>query len=78
MASLDPRIKSPHFFMSPGHFKMDQMYGLKITVHQLFFPQAYEKEANCCPFLDLNTDNLLDQGHIPGIWDKQYSFRLMG
>ena len=69
MASLDPRIKSPQFFTYPGHFKIGQMCGLKINVHQLYFPQAYEKEANCCPFLDLNTDSLSDKGHIPGIRD---------
>ena len=59
---------------------MDQMYGLKINDHQLFFPQVYGKlitEVNYCPSLDLSTDNLSDQGHIPGIWDKGYSFRLM-
>ena len=37
MASLDPQIKSPPFFMPPGHFTLDQMYGLKINDHQLLF-----------------------------------------
>ena len=53
------------------------MYGFKINDHQLFFPQAYETEANYCPSLDLSADNLSDQGHIPGILDKGYSFSLM-
>ena len=74
MAFLNPWIEE----MPPGHFTMEQRYGLKISDHQLFFPQAYEKETNCCLFLDLNTDNLSDKGHIPGIRDKGYSFRLMG
>ena len=74
MASLDLQIT---FFMSPGHFTMDQMYGFKIKDHQLFFPQAYGTEVNYYPFLDLSADNLSDQGHIPGIWDKGYRFRLM-
>ena len=63
--------------MPPGHFTMDQIYGFKINDHQLFFPQAYGIEANYCPSLDLSADNLSDQGHIPGIQDKGYSFRLM-
>ena len=37
---------------------MDQMYGFKINDHQLFFPQAYETEANYCPSLDLSDDSL--------------------
>ena len=52
MASLDPWITSPPFFMPPGHFTMynftmDQMYGLKSNDHQ-FFPQAYGTEVNYC------------------------------
>ena len=74
MASLHLQIT---FFISPGHFTMYQMYGLKINDHQLFFPQAYETEVNYCPSLDLSADNLSDQGHIPGMWDKGYSFTLM-
>ena len=77
MAFLDLRIKSPPFFMSPGHFTKDQMYGLKINHPQLFFLQAYERKVNYCPSLDLSADNLSAQGHIPGIQDKGYSFRLM-
>ena len=53
MAFLDPWIKSPPFFMPPGHYTMDQMYGLKINDHQLFFPQAHGTEVNYCPSLDL-------------------------
>ena len=30
MAYLDPQIKSPAFSTPPGHFTMDQLYGLKI------------------------------------------------
>ena len=56
---------------------MDQMYGFKINDYQLFSPQAYETEVNYCPSLNLSADNLSDQGHIPGISDKGYSFRLM-
>jgi len=41
MAFLDPWIKSPPFFMPPGHYTKDQMYGFKINDHQLFFPQAH-------------------------------------
>ena len=63
--------------MHPCHFTVDQMYGFKINDHQLFFPQAYETEANYCPSLELSADNLSDQGHIPGIRDIGYSFRLM-
>ena len=74
MAFLDPWIKSPPFFMPPGHFTMDQIYGFKINDHQLFFPQAYGIEANYCPSLDLSADNLSDQRHIPGILDKGYQF----
>ena len=77
MAFLYLRIKSPPFFMPPGHFTKDQMYRLKINDHQLFFSQAYEREVNYCPSLDLSANNLSDQGHIPGIQDKGYSFRLM-
>ena len=77
MASLDPQIKSSPFFMPPGHFTMDQIYGLKINDHQLFFPQAYGTEVNYCPSLDMSANYLSDQGHTPGIWDKGYTFRLI-
>ena len=77
VASLDPWIKSPPFFIPSGHLTMDQMYGLKINDHQLFFPQAYGTEVNYCPSLDLSAENLSDQGHISGIQDEGYSFRLM-
>ena len=77
VAFLDPQIKSPPFFMPPGHFTMDQIYGFKINDHQLFFPQAYGTELNYCPSLDLSVDNLSDQEHSPGIQDKGYNFRLM-
>ena len=53
MASLDPWIKSSPFFMPPGHFTMDQIYGLKINDHQLFFPQANGTEFNYCPSMDI-------------------------
>ena len=77
MASPDPQIKSPPFSLPPGHVSVDQKYGLKINDHQLFFPRAYGTEVNYCPSLDLSADNLADQGHIPGIQDIGYSFRLM-
>ena len=70
MASLDSWIKSPPFFMPPGHFTKDQIYGLKINDHQLFFPRTYGTEVNYCPSLDLSADNLSNQGHISGIWAK--------
>ena len=41
------------------------------------YPQAYGTEVSYCPSLDLNVDNLLDQGYIPEIWNKGYNFRLM-
>ena len=53
MASPDPQIKSSPFFMPPGHFTMDQIYGLKINDHQLFFPQANGTEFNYCPSMDI-------------------------
>ena len=37
MASLDPWIKSPPFFMPSGHFTMNQMYELKINDYKLVF-----------------------------------------
>ena len=77
MMCLDPQIESPPFFMPPGHFTMDQMYEFKIDDQQLFFPQAYETEANCCPSLVLSVANLSDQEHISGIQDKRYSSRLI-
>ena len=49
--------------MPPGHFTMDQLYGLKIIDHQLFFPQVYGTEVNYCSCLDISADNLSDQGH---------------
>ena len=52
------------------------MYGLKINNHQQFFPQSHGTVVNYCPSFDLSADYLLDQGHIPEIWDKGYSFRL--
>ena len=61
MAFLNPWIEE----MPPGHFTMEQRYGLKISDHQLFFPQAYGTEVNYYPFLDPRADNLSDQGHIP-------------
>ena len=59
MASFDPWIKLTPFFMLPSHFTMDQMYGLKINDHQLFFPQAHGTEVNYCPSLDLSSVQLL-------------------
>ena len=48
MASLYPQIKLPLFFIPPGPF-YNQIYGLKITYHQLFFPRAYGTEVNAAP-----------------------------
>ena len=68
-----------HPFSCPsGHFTMEQMYRLKIITSFFFFTQAYGTEANYCPTLDLSADNLSDQGCIPRIQNKGYSFRLMG
>ena len=50
--------------MTPGHFTMGQMYGQKINDHQLLFPQVYGTKVSYYPFLDLNADNLSDQGRI--------------
>ena len=59
MASLDPRIKSPPFFMLTGHFIIDQMCGFKINDPQFFFFfSADETEVNYCSSLDLSADNL--------------------
>ena len=77
MASLDPWIKLTPFSLLPSHFTMDQMYGIKINVHQLFFTQAYGTAVTYCPSLDLSAANLSGQGHVSGIQDKGYSFRLM-
>ena len=47
MASLDLQIKSPPFFMHPGHFAMDQMYVLQINDHQfcfVFFPLRHMEQ----------------------------------
>ena len=44
MASLDPRIKSPPFFMPNGHFIIDQMCGFKINDPQFFFPQHMKQK----------------------------------
>ena len=52
------------------------MYGLKINNHQQFFLQSHGTVVNYSPSLDLRADYLLDQGHIPEIWDKGYSFSL--
>ena len=51
MTSFDPWIKPPPFFMPSVHFIMGQMHGLKITDHQLFFPEAHGTEFNCCSLL---------------------------
>ena len=44
MASLDLWIKSLSFFMPPGHFTMDQMYGLKINDYQFFSLRHVEQK----------------------------------
>ena len=64
------------FSHDPPPFYSGPDVGLKFNDHQLFFSQAYGTEVNYYPFLDLRADNLSDQGHIPGIQDKGYSFRL--
>ena len=56
--------------MPTGHFTMDQKYGLKMNDH----PHG---TVNDSPSLDLNADNLSDQGHITGILYKGYNFSLM-
>ena len=40
MACLGLWITLPPFLMAPGHFTMDQMYGLKINGNQLLFPSS--------------------------------------
>ena len=58
--------------------QQQQIYGLDMNDHQLFFLQAYGTEVNYHTSLDLSADNLSVQGHIPGIWDKQYQFKVNG
>ena len=78
MASPDLWIMSPpFFFIPPGYFTVEEMYGLKTNDNQLFFTKSYRKEVNYCPFLDMSADTLSEQGHIPGFPDKGYNFRLM-
>ena len=43
MDSLAPWIKSSPFFMTPGHFTMDEMYELKINYNH-FFPLGHMKQ----------------------------------
>ena len=74
LASLNTWVKSPPFFMTPGHFTVYQLYRPKVNDHQLYFPWAYGTEVNYSPSLDLSADNLSSQGHISGIWDKGYQF----
>ena len=57
MTSFDPWIELLLFFMPSVHFTVGQMHGLKINDHQLFFPQVYGTEFNCCSSLDLSADN---------------------
>ena len=47
MVFLDPQIKMPPFFMPLGHFTVDQMYGLDINDHLLFFPQPHFLASEC-------------------------------
>ena len=82
MASLDPWIKSSPFFMTPGHFTKDQMYGLKINDYQWFFPQANGTEFNYCPSMDILQviENILTVCFIPdknfvNLVHAPYSFR---
>ena len=44
MASLDSWVKLLPFFTSPGHFTMDQMYGLKINDYQFFSLRHVEQK----------------------------------
>ena len=79
MASPDPQIKSSPFFMPPGHFTMDQIYGVKINDHQLIFPQAYWNRSELLPFPGsdfpggsdgkVSAYDAGDSGSIPG-WGK--------
>ena len=78
MASLDPGIKSPSFFMPFWSFHNGTDVQAKDYHQFFFFTQAYGTEANYCPTLDLSADNLSDQGCIPRFQNKGYSFRLMG
>ena len=64
MVFIDPQIKLPPFFMSLGHFTVDQMYGLDINDHCCF---SFNHIS-----LHPSADNLSVQGHILRIWDKQY------
>ena len=66
-------------FPSPGDLPDPGLLHCRQTLHHLSHQglQAYGTEVNYCPSLDLSADNLSDQGHISGTWDKGYSFRLM-
>ena len=66
-------------FPSPGNLPDPGLLHCRQTLHHLSHQglQAYGTEVNYCPSLDLSADNLADQGHIPGIQDIGYSFRLM-
>ena len=61
------------FFMTHGHFTMNQIYGLKINDH--YFSLRHIEQKLIITAL-LNADKFSDQGHIPGIQDKGYSFSL--
>ena len=70
MASLDPGIKSPSFFMPFWSFHNGTDVQAKDYHQFFFFTQAYGTEANYCPTLDLSADNLSDKRHIPRIQDN--------
>ena len=66
-------------------FKLDiftAYFDPEIKLPPFFMPPGHpsgiwNREVNCCLSWDMSADNLSDQGHIPGIQDKGYSFRLM-
>ena len=64
MASLYPQIKLPPFFMPPGPF-YNQIFGLKITYHQLFFPQVYGIEVDALRLIMEKDTTLVIDTNVP-------------
>ena len=49
MASLDPQIKLPPFFVPPSHFKMDQYISLRLMI-PIIFPSGIWNRSLLLPF----------------------------
>ena len=55
MTSLDPQIESPPFFMPPGHFIMDHLYGFRLVISSCFSLKHMEQKPHC-PSLVLSAE----------------------